>query len=255
MPFISYPPLFLQRLKIHVAILSCLFLMTLVVRGQHDFKSIATDGSMLFTKKAYSDTVWTITGPTVLDSRFKKWKFDFVLDARQTIVSNTVARLAGIRIGMEYRRVHRFGFGFYNFGDGVNVNALNEISPFVTVANLNLSYNSVFYERVMLFNPKWEVSLTGHLGNGTITGTYTLESGRTINLPTVRVRPIELSTTCYYNLTWWCSIGGGIGYRYMRQTPVEVRPIYNAPVAILRVRIKFGKLTKSIWNHDIKHTY
>lgn len=245
----------MHRLKIHPVIIICFLLATLSARGQDDFKLTQTEGSILSIRKAYNDTVWTINGPTALDSRFKKWKFDFVLDARQTIVSNTVARLAGIRIGMEYRRVHRFGFGFYNFGDGVNVNALNEISPFITVANLNLSYNSIFYERVMLFNPKWEVSLTGHLGNGTITGTYTLESGRTISLPTVRVRPLEISSTCYYNLTWWCSIGGGIGYRYMRQTPAEVRPIYNAPVAILRVRIKFGKLTKSIWNHDIKYTY
>lgn len=206
--------------------------------------------------KDYRDTVWILTGYKPLDGNFKKWKFDFVFDARQTIISSTVARIGGIRVGMEYRRVHRFGFGFYGLGDGVNTTSLEELSPNITSATFYLRYSSIFYERVLFFNKKWEISATAHLGKGTISGDYLIDGeGRRRSYPERTVRPFEISTTTYYNLNWWISAGVGVGYRYMRKTPDEIQPVYNAPVAILRVRIKFGKLTKSIWDHDIKDTY
>ena len=75
------------------------------------------------------------------------------------------------------------------------------------------------------------------------------------SFPEKDVRLFEISSTAYYHINWWIDAGIGIGYRRMNPIPQEVKPIYNAPVAILRVRIKFGKLIKSIWDHDIKHTY
>lgn len=203
------------------------------------------------------DTVWVITGKKPLESYFKKWKFDFVLDARQTIISGQRARMGGLRIGMEYRRVHRFGFGFYGTeSDGVFVNSLDEINAEISSARLRLNYRSIFYERVLFFNKKWEWSATAHLGSGTITGDYKIRGSETVrSFPERRVSPFEISTTGYYNITWWCSVGSGVGYRFLRNAPEEVQPVYNAPVAIVRLRIKFGKLIKSIWNDDIKHTY
>lgn len=248
-------PYFCTALKRIALFIFVLLSFCISSAAQDGHSSLLSDFSLFSKKSNYKDTVWIVTGPKALDNKFKKWKFDFVFDARQTIISSTVARLGGIRIGMEYRRVHRFGIGFYGLGDGIIVNSLQEISPLITRANLNLSYTSLFYERVLYFHPKWEVSATAHIGTGRITGSYTTETGQTRTLPDLNVKPFEISTTCYYNLNWWISVGGGVGYRYMRKTPPEVRPIYNAPVAILRVRIKFGKLTKSIWNHDIKYTY
>ncbi len=212
--------------------------------------------TLLLRDKNYADTVWIVTGQKPLDSKFKKWKFDFVLDARKTLVSNTQVSLGGIRLGMEYRRVHRFGFGLYGLGSGVVVKSLMEVDSAITEANLNMSYASLFYERVLFFNPKWEWSATAHIGAGAIKGSYRFSSSEQwINYEEKRVRPIELSTTGYYHITWWCSVGAGVGYRYMRRTPEEVRSVYSAPVAIARVRIKVGKLVKSIWDKDMRHTY
>lgn len=214
------------------------------------------DGHAPFNRKAYSDTVWIVTGKRPLDGFFQKQKLDFVLDARQTLISNTQARIARLRIGIEYRRVHRFGFGFYGLGDGVRLSSLYELDSTIVDATLNLSYVSAYYERVLFFNKKWEWSATVHVGRGEITGIYR-KSGDSVflTLPKQEVRPFEISTTAYYNLTWWCSLGTGIGYRFMRSTPEEIRPVYNAPVAIARVRIKLGKLVKSIWDENAKNEY
>lgn len=197
---------------------TCLFSQTLWEANKASFK---------YRDRNYSDTIWIVTGRKPLDKIFKKWKFDFVLDARQTIISNTTARLLGVRLGLEYRRVHRFGIGIYNFGDGISLTSLNEIDTAIVESVLNLSYTSIFYERVLFFNPKWEWSAAVHQGFGNISGWYRFNGDPTrITFPEKRVRPFELSTIGYYNLTWWCSVGAGVGYRFMRGTPEEVRPIF-----------------------------
>lgn len=204
----------------------------------------------------YADTVWIVTGKKGLGSPFRKVKIDFSFDARQTLVSNTTARMGGIRLGIEYRRVHRIGFGIYGLDNGVSLKSLQEIDPKITSAVLNLSYFSMYYERVLFFNRKWEWSATLHSGRGVITGSYrTGEDSAWQDFPTRVVRPLEVSTTGYYHITWWCSAGAGIGYRFIRSAPSEILPLYNAPVGILKVRIKLGKLVKSIWNDKTRYEY
>lgn len=204
----------------------------------------------------YRDTVWLISGKRTLGPLFKKWKFDFVLDGRRTLVSSTETNLPGIRVGLEFRRVNRFGIGIYGLGSGVHTTSLTEVDSSINEAILNMSYASVFYERILLFNRRWELSATVHQGTGIIEGKYRSKpEDEWISYKTTRVRPFELSTIGYYNLTWWCNIGVGVGYRFMRNTPVEVRPIYNAPVAIARVRIRLGRLTQSIWDKEVKYRY
>lgn len=212
-----------------------------------------THSSSRRAKRAYHDTVWTIRGITPLDSRFRKWKFDFVLDARQTLVSNTRVRLAGLRLGLEHRRVHRFGVGLYNLGDGVRVNSLTTVDPRINDATLSLSYLSLFYERVLFFSRKWEWSVTGHTGAGEITGNYSLD-GKEYTFRQ-RVNPLEISSILYFNLTYFVSIGAGVGYRSMRFTPEEIRPLYNAPVGILRVRVKLLKMTKGFFSKEVRDSY
>lgn len=207
-------------------------------------------------KRAFTDTVWIITGEKTLDDNFKKWKADFVIDFRKTLVSNTQVTLGGLRLGAEYRRVHRFGIGVYGLGKGVTTSSLLEVDSAIVESNLNMSYVSLFYERVLFFNPKWEWSATVHQGAGTIKGSYRYrDSKEWISYESNRVRPFEISTTGYYHITWWCSVGAGVGYRYMRRTPDEVRDVFSAPVAIGRVRIKLLKLTRSLWNENVKYEY
>ncbi len=214
------------------------------------------DGIAPKLSEPYSDTVWIISGKKSLDVHFQKQKLDFTLDTRLTLISNTTAKLAGLRFGIEYRRVHRFGFGIYGLGNGVHMSSLKEINPAINDAVLNLSYASVFYERVLYFHRKWEWSATIHFGKGEINGLYrTAENLHWQTLPSRTVNPFEISTTGYYHLTWWCSLGVGYGYRYMSNTPAEVRPVYNAPVAIARLRIKVGRLVKSIWDKDARLEY
>jgi hypothetical protein len=206
-------------------------------------------------RPGYRDTVWTIQGRTPLDGRYKKWKFDLQLDARQTLVSGTRARLGGLRIGLEYRRVNRFGVGFYTLGDGIQLNSLREISTDIDSAVVNLGYRSLFYERVLYFHRKWEWSASIHQGVGTISGTYRYRSTGATSSFSRTVKPSEISSTLYFNVTYFLSVGAGVGYRYMRSTPEEVRPIYNAPIGIFRVRLKLIKMTRGFFSERVRNSY
>jgi hypothetical protein len=207
-------------------------------------------------RRAGPDTVWIITGLKELGPAYRRFKMDLSLDARQTLIGTQRARVGGIRVGLEYRRVHRIGIGIYGLGEGVVLNALPEIDSTITWAKLTLAYQSIYYERVMYFSRKLEWSLTCHYGLGTITGSY-VRSRVVANevLPEQRLKVLEFSTLGYYNLNYWCSVGAGVGYRYMLSTSPEIRQVYESPVGLIRVRIKVGKLIKSLWDKDTKNLY
>jgi hypothetical protein len=214
------------------------------------------DGYLSSKRRLDSDTVWIITGKRELGPAYRRFKMDLSLDARQTLIGTQRARVGGIRIGLEYRRVHRIGIGLYGLGEGVVLDSLPEIDKSITWANLTLAYQSIYYERVLYFSRKWEWSATAHFGRGVITGVYT-RSGLigTETLEEQRLRVLEFSTLGYYNVNYWCSIGAGVGYRYMLSTAPEIRDVYEAPVGLVRVRVKVGKLIKSIWDKDTKNLY
>jgi len=187
-------------------------------------------------------------------SDYPFFKPELILDGRLTLISNEGARLGGFRVGLEVNRVNRFGMGFYSFSNGVHTESLNEISPNIISANLELNYTSFYYERVWLFTKKYECSSTLHLGYGKVSGSYLFKNGfiGNYNEP---VQLTELSSTLYRHLNYFMSIGGGIGYRQTRNAPNELMHIYNSPVVIIKLRIQPFKGLRGIWNKEIRKRY
>ena len=193
------------------------------------------------------------------DERNKKSDYPFIkpvfiLDGRRTLVSDQGARLGGIRIGVEMNRVNRFGFGFYSFSKSVSTTSLNEISSNIISADLELNYASIYYERVLLFTKKYEWSSTLHVGLGNVSGSYTYENGSVGNY-NEPLQLTEISTTLFRHLTYFMSIGAGVGYRQTRNAPEELLPIYNAPVFLVKLRFQPIKAVRGIWNKDIRNRY
>lgn len=214
------------------------------------------EGAVPFEKPTSFDTVWIITGKQELGPAYRKFKLDFSLDARQTLIGAQRSRIGGFRFGLEIRRVHRIGIGLYGLGDGVELNSLPAIDSTITWAKLQMTYSSLYYERIMYFSRRVEWSLTCHYGRARITGDYRRQSSeQTQELQETRPRILEFSTLGYYNLNYWCSVGAGVGYRYMLDASTEIRDVYEAPVGLIRIRIKVGKLIKSIWDKDTKNLY
>lgn len=201
-------------------------------------------------------SVWIIGGKKFLGDGFKKWKMDFVFDGRNSFVDGVPAPVGGFRIGLEHLRVHRFGLGFYNHSESVDRPDFTDEGASVGPVNFSLQYSSLYYERVLFFNRKWEVSGTGHLGRGIVTvNEFDIKQDEWSLYDEVDVSPIELSTSTYYHLTWWFSVGGGIGYRWMLNTPAEIRPTYESTVYLVKAKVRIGKMVRAVFNRNAKDEY
>lgn len=202
------------------------------------------------------DSVWVVTGKQYIGEGFKRWKAEVILDARRTVVGRDDARLFGLRFGVEHKRVHRWGFGLYGLDSDIVRNDLPGVEGNVETAIFQFGYASTYYERVLFFHPRWEWSAAIHLGRGSIATRYKLHDEKEfVELDRIDVKPLEISTSGYFNPTWWVSVGGGIGYRHMRDTPPEVRSAYNGMIYIVKLKMKFGKLVRGIFNKEVKDEY
>lgn len=191
-----------------------------------------------------------------MDDRFKKWRPELMLDARTSTFGTEAARIGGLRLGIEYMRVHRVGYGIYGVSDQVSSEQFASLGEDVDSARFNLGYVSIFYERVLLLHPKWEWSSALHWGLGQVNIDYRIsgESAFRSRNP-ITVRPVEVSSSGYYHLTWWASVGGGVGYRFMRNSPAEVRSAYQGWLYIVKLKIRFGRLVRRIWDKSVTDEY
>ena len=202
------------------------------------------------------DSVWGVSGKRYLGDGFKNWKPELILDGRRTIVGEESARLFGLRLGVEHKRVHRWGLGLYGLDAPIVRTDLPAVEGEVEKVIFQFNYVSTYYERVLYFNRKWEWSAAAHLGSGNITTDYKLVDEESfLSLEPIVVKPIELSTSGYFNPTWWASVGGGVGYRFMNETPPEIKQAYNGFIYIFKIKIKFGKMVRSIFNKEVKDEY
>lgn len=245
-------PLPITMSRLQVLYIQCFF--WIMVAGFSANEAHGQRTSLSF-RRQYQDTVWTLAGDKILDDRYRKWRVDLSADARITMLSNTRTRLGGLRLGLEYRRVHRFGIGLYNVGDGVGVSTLREISPAIDTATLTMGYVSAYYERVLLFNRKWEWSVTGHIGRGSVQGDYRYLGSNETETFDERFTLLEGSTLLYYHLTYFMSIGAGLGYREVHTDISEISRIYSSPVAVLRLRIRLFKMVGGLFSKDIRERH
>lgn len=220
---------------------------------------LLTTAALLLTLAGFAqlnEEVWLINGRKHLGDGFVKWKFDGTFDGRNSFSENRTVRVGGIRLGMEYKRIHRFGIGFYVLSAPVRKERYTSADTSFSPASLTLSYRSFYYERVLYLDPKWELSATGHLAVGdVVVSRPNPTSGLFEEYERVEVSPIELSASAYHHLSWWLSAGLGVGHRWMLNTPETMVPLYNSTVFIAKVKLRIGKAFRSIWDDGAKYEY
>lgn len=207
-------------------------------------------------RKSYVDEVWIIGGKKTLRSPFKKLRFDFQLDGRASFINNELVSIGGVKIGLEYRRVNRFGVGFYGLNNNIDIQSFEDLNQSYNNVFADFSYVTMYYERVVFFNPKWEFSATAHLGSGTVSITYQADESDDIQLyADYRMNPVEGSFSGFYHLNYWISVGGGYGYRWVFSEVDTLEDEYSSDLYILKAKIRLGKLVRSVFNKDVKNEY
>ena len=202
------------------------------------------------------DSVMLVNGPRKLEPYQNKLKPDFSLDARRTLFQKKWVAVMGLKAGVEYRRIHRFGIGVYF----LNTRVFDRQFDFDLIADkveYEFRYSTIYYERALFFNQKWEAGATLHLGGGNIRVFYQNpeNSNERLEIKPVEFSAIELSTYGEYHILYWLGVGAGLGYRQILGVSKDLRKEFSSPIFVVNVQLKLTKLARSFYDENVKNEY
>ncbi len=215
--------------------------------------SISLSG--LMAQFGQSDTVRLLNGKRKLEPYQNTLKADFGFDARRTFLQDQWVQVAGLRAGVEYRRIHRFGVGFYFLNNRFFSRDFGfEIDE--SLVEYELGYTALYYERVLFFDRKWLIAAGLQLGGGNV-DVYFNPGGLNDRVKHTEVpfSTAEFSAFVDYNITYWLSVGAGAGYRVVGRVPDEIRESFSGPIALVNVQVKLFKLARSIFDPEVKNEF
>lgn len=188
----------------------------------------------------------------------KNWKMLIGLDARRSFFNGTKIKINGLRLGAEYRGVHRFGVGFYWLNRKVIFEDVIIDDPNQDLQDpeirFDLGYSSLFYERVFLKTRWWEVDFPVHLGGGRILGYYKDTIGAFQNfIEAPFIALIPSTQVKFYPLTW-LAIRGSVGMRFTMSEIPEVKQTFRTAFYGYGLSINIIGLYKSIFKKEKKTT-
>jgi len=161
----------------------------------------------------------------------KKLKVLIGLDARRSFFAGTKIKINGLRLGAEFKGVHRFGFGFYWLSKNVIFHDVIDGQPTQDLIDpevrFNLGYSSIFYERVFLKTRWWEVDLPIHLGGGEITGRFKDTLGAFQQFTKAPFSALVPSIQVKFYPFTWLAIRGSAGYRLTMSEVQEVKKTFR----------------------------
>jgi hypothetical protein len=162
----------------------------------------------------------------------KKWKFLIGLDARRSFFSSIPVKINGLKIGAEYKGVHRFGLGFYWLKKNLVFTDITVNQPDQAVepeVRFDLGYSSLFYERVFLKTRWLEISFPFHLGGGSINASYRDTIGAMQFLFRKPFSAALLSSQIKFYPWPWIAFRVSGGYRITFNADKEVKQAFNQP--------------------------
>lgn len=212
-----------------------LILAMLALLNLTTYSARSSDSTRMFFPKAYGD---------------KKWKPVIGFDAFRSFYSGTPVKFNGIRLGADYKGVHRFGIGFYGLKRDLYFSDLIIDHPQATDSSLvkfQLNYSAFFYERVFYKTKRWEVAIPIYLGGGGLNGYVEGSDGIFYKYLATSFSILNIGITGKYYLLTWLAPKVGTGSRFTFNTEKNLRKAFNGPYYSFGVNILLGELYRSIF--------
>lgn len=176
-----------------------------------------------------------------------KPKPDVRLDTRNSFITSRVARIRGVKLGLDFNKTVKLGLGYNWLSSDVEVkrsytaaNGEQYAAPF----KLHFGYVSPYFEYTFYRDKRWEFSIPLHLGIGAARFRYTDDVGAEYTTKGVGVLLYEPYMTALYKPIRYLGVGVGTGYRLLlvgnRQLPGNL----NSPIYVF----KFSFFAGELWN-------
>ncbi len=183
----------------------------------------------------------------------KKWRPIIGFDAYRSFYSGAPVKFNGLRFGVEYKGVHRFGFGFYGLKKDLIFTDLVVESPYSTDTSqvkFKLNYSAFFYERVFYKTKRWEISIPIYLGGGGLNGFVEGGDGIFYKYLATSFSLLNTGINAKYYLLTWLAPRVGTGFRFTFNTEKNLRKAFNGPYYTFGVSILVGELYKVIFKKN-----
>lgn len=176
------------------------------------------------------------------------------LDNYNTLFFGQPLTVWGAKVGIDFMKTYRMGFGGYWLFDPVRIPSLIDTvadSPLridTTLRRFHLYYINTFMEFVLLYNYRWEVSMPMSIGYGVANVQH--YDIRRRDWLTVDKRGELVSTfglAFHYRIFSWFGTGLGLGYRQFWVRDPEVQQAMNGIFWSIKFKIFLGYMYKAIF--------
>ncbi len=166
----------------------------------------------------------------------KKWKFAFQLDNRFSSLRGQEVTVFGAKIGLQYKRLTRFGIGSSFILNPVYITYFNKKLNTTETNKISFWYLSIFNDWILYKNEKWECFLTEQIGFGDPNFTKEINNDVVSNVD-VNLYVNEISGQINYKLMPWIGLGIGIGHRNLLNKKSVLNATFDAPIYIAKIII------------------
>jgi hypothetical protein len=166
----------------------------------------------------------------------KKWKFAFQLDNRFSSIRGKEITVFGLKVGLQYKKLTRFGVGSSFIVNPVYIDYFNKKRNTEETNKISFWYFSVFNDWILFKNNKWECFVTEQIGFGRPNFTKEINNDIVSDF-NVNLYVNEISGQVNYKLTKWIGLGAGVGYRNLLNKKSVLNTTFDAPIYIAKIII------------------
>jgi len=176
--------------------------------------------------------------------------FIFQIDNRTESYYDVRGRMNGIKLGVEFYKRFRTGFGFYQNNDFYRIEPPFRVDTAFRSASFN--YSTYFAEIVFLRNFRWEFSSIAQFGSGSIVvknydylgGVPNFSRQDTVN----NVGVFDIGLNGHFKVFPWLGLGSGVGVRYVNSIQdLELKGAFRDTYVDFKLKIFLGYIYKGIF--------
>ena len=168
------------------------------------------------------------------DTIAKKWKFAFQLDNRFSKVNKNNITIFGLKAGLQYRNLTRFGIGTSFVLAPISFDYVNKKTQQAETNTMEFWYVSIFNDWILFRNNRWHCFITEQIGVGKPNFTKIIND-EIVSDANVLVFLNEISVQAQFRILPWIGAGTGIGYRNNLNKGGILKSVINGPVYIVKI--------------------
>ena len=164
----------------------------------------------------------------------KTWKFNFQLDNRISQIKDKNITIFGLKAGVEYKSLTRFGIGTSFVLNPISIDYVNKKTRQTEQNSMEFWYVSVFSDWILFRNERWHCFVTEQIGVGQPNFIKTIND-EVVSDVNVTIYINEISLQAQYKILPWIGAGAGFGYRNNLNKSQLLKSAIDAPVYIVKV--------------------